>query len=111
MQISVTFFGLYETIEALYRAPMDVKAHESDIRRDMLRKVGETAKELAPFLSGELRDSITWDDHEVGPTARYAHYVEFGTLEHGGPQPFLFPAADQHAQEYADRLAELASSI
>jgi hypothetical protein len=57
---------------------------------------------ITPRSPGELAASISahqvsaghW---EVEATAEYAAYVEYGTAEHGGPQPYLVPAA--HHQE------------
>ena len=48
--------------------------------------IAKTMKEKAPVKSGFLRESITirkgHSQVEVGPTAKYAAYVEFGTRPH-----------------------------
>lgn len=63
------------------------------------------AKEECPVDTGRLRNSIT---HEVdmseqaaiiGSNVEYAAYVELGTSKQK-PQPYLRPAAENHADEY-----------
>lgn len=55
------------------------------------------AQELCPVDTGFLRDSafmqISSDDVEIGFSAEYASYVEFGTRKMQA-QPFLRPAFD-----------------
>lgn len=63
------------------------------------------AKKLAPVDTGNLRNSITHDvdDGEsavyIGTNVEYAPYQELGTI-HIKAQPFLKPAAVDHANEY-----------
>ena len=74
-----------------------------------LEKCGLTAegyaKKLAPVDTGNLRNSITHevDDGEsavyIGTNVEYAPYQELGTI-HIKAQPFLKPAAADHANEY-----------
>ena len=74
-----------------------------------LEKCGLTAegyaKKLAPVDTGNLRNSITHevDDGEsavyIGTNVEYAPYQELGTI-HIKAQPFLKPAAPDHANEY-----------
>ena len=75
------------------------------------------AKLRAPVRTGNLRNSISTtiiDDGltaEVGPTASYAPYVEFGTARQA-PQPFLIPAAEEVTPEFEkalEKIADLAS--
>lgn len=96
----------------------------------------EYAKALAPRDTGNLQDSISSEVEDdsvyIGVTAQapYARYVEFGTgiygenggrqtpwsyqdsngqwhYTHGQPaQPFLRPAAGDHASEYLEILKE-----
>lgn len=68
------------------------------------------AKLLCPVDTGRLRNSITHtqegDDTElIGTPVEYAAYVEMGTSRHPTPQPFIRPAAEDHADEYK-RIAE-----
>ena len=74
-----------------------------------LEKCGLTAerfaKKLAPYDTGNLRNSITHDVDDVEPAAyigtnvEYAPYVCLGTI-HMKAQPFLKPAVADHANEY-----------
>ena len=63
------------------------------------------AKKLAPVDTGNLRNSITHevDDGEsavyIGTNVEYAPYQELGTI-HIKAQPFLKPAAADHANEF-----------
>ena len=74
-----------------------------------LEKCGLTAerfaKKLAPYDTGNLRNSITHDvdDGEpaayIGTNVEYAPYVCLGTI-HMKAQPFLKPAVNDHKDEY-----------
>lgn len=76
------------------------------------------AKALAPVDTGNLQNSIsaaiTGDGRfgsmtaEIGPTAEYGIYQEFGTSVMGA-QPFMGPAFDRRAPGYAAALAQLAA--
>ena len=59
---------------------------------------------LAPVDTGNLRGSMyrknTARGHEVGNTAEYAVYQEFGTV-HMRAQPFLIPALDEVRKQLA----------
>ena len=63
------------------------------------------AKKLAPYDTGNLRNSITHevDDGElavyIGTNVEYAPYVCLGTI-HMNAQPFLKPAVNDHKDEY-----------
>jgi HK97 gp10 family phage protein len=63
----------------------------ADIERD--------AKIAAPVDTGNLRSSISSTvsglTAEIGPTANYGAFVEYGTAR-SGPQPYLRPAYDRH---------------
>jgi len=56
------------------------------------------AKKIVPVDTGNLKNSITSDidgpHGEVGPTASYGAYVEYGTARMA-PQPYMGPAADK----------------
>ena len=74
-----------------------------------LEKVGLVAegyaKRLCPVDTGRLRNSITHqvNDSEksvyIGTNVEYAPHVELGTYK-ASAQPFLTPAAQDHAAEY-----------
>lgn len=61
------------------------------------------AKRLCPVDTGNLRNSITHtsddDTAYIGTNVEYAPYVEYGTSRTKA-QPFLKPAANNHADEY-----------
>lgn len=74
--------------------------------------IARNAKELVPVESGDLRDSI--EPREVAPLhweveagEYYASFVEFGTHLHGGPRPFMVPAAERVRGELASMLREI----
>lgn len=76
------------------------------------------AKVLAPVDTGNLRNSISstvaGDGRsramvaEIGPTAEYGIYQEFGTSTQPG-QPYLGPAFDRQMPTYMAVLAQLAA--
>ena len=97
---------------------MAVEIHDNskeiseNIKSSLLRgmeKCGLTAerfaKKLAPYDTGNLRNSITHevDDGEpsayIGTNVEYAPYVCLGTI-HMNAQPFLKPAVNDHKDEY-----------
>lgn len=62
------------------------------------------AKGAVPVDTGELQGSITVAQagnchYTVTAGTDHAKYVEYGTARHGGPRPFMVPAA--HAAEPA----------
>lgn len=75
------------------------------------------AKQLAPVDTGNLRNSISTDvtgdgrhgamAAEVGPTAEYGIYQEYGTSTQPGT-PSLGPAYDRRIGPYSEALAQLA---
>lgn len=74
-----------------------------------LEEIGLTAegyaKRACPVDTGRLRNSITHIVDEggkcavIGTNVEYAPYVELGT-RHQKPQPYLKPAAEDHASTY-----------
>ena len=97
---------------------MDIKFTDNskevseDIKAALLRgleKCGLTAerfaKKLAPYDTGNLRNSITHevDDGEpsvyIGTNVEYAPYQELGTINMDA-NPFLKPAVADHANTY-----------
>lgn len=78
-----------------------------------LEAVGLTAeryaKALCPVDTGRLRNSISHavegDSAYIGTNVEYAPYVEMGTVRTRA-QPYLKPAAQDHADEYKQILLE-----
>lgn len=63
------------------------------------------AKDLCPVDTGNLRNSITHTSDSkaayIGTNVEYGKYVELGTVKMAA-QPFLKPAAADHAGTYAN---------
>jgi HK97 gp10 family phage protein len=73
-----------------------------------------------PIYAGDLQDSlgIAWESPTSarvgavipGSAAWRAHFIENGTAHHG-PQPFIRPAGDKYADEYATTILRLSGRI
>jgi HK97 gp10 family phage protein len=92
--------------------------------RKTAKDIERTAKNLVPvgksrkgYIGGNLKNSIGTSDlrnvgqsgslsAEVGPTAEYGGYVEFGTSRMA-PQPYMGPAADVHLPLFEQAVAQL----
>jgi HK97 gp10 family phage protein len=100
------------TAEAQVLASKAVRKTLFDIEAD--------AKQLAPVDTGNLRNSISSDitgdgrhgamSAEIGPTAEYGVYQEYGTSTQPG-QPFLGPAYDRRAPALEAMLGRLADGL
>lgn len=81
------------------------------VRRTALA-VERDAKAFCPVDTGNLRDSISTtvsgSSAEVGPTAEYGQFVEFGTSRMA-PEAFMGPAFDRHAHELESALTKIAN--
>lgn len=93
---------------------VDVKSKKSEVQKEFLEKAQKAleeiglnaesyAKLLCPVDTGNLRDSISHEGHElteyIGTNVEYASYVELGAR--GRPaQPYLQPAVKGHLEEY-----------
>ncbi len=72
------------------------------VAMQLAERIAETARELAPVVTGQLRDSIHAEAQDGGAIVAtdvpYAAYVEYG---HMGvpPQPFLLQAAVAHEHD------------
>lgn len=72
------------------------------------------AQAFAPVDTGNLRNSITYETHEtttgvwgeVGPTAAYGAYVEYGTSERA-PAAYMGPALDRNGFAYEKALGQV----
>lgn len=83
----------------LGKASGQVIAATSVVIRKTAFDIERDAKLLVPVDTGNLRNSITTSaralEAEIGPTAEYAAFVEYGTSVHA-PQPYMGPAADRN---------------
>lgn len=88
----------------------------SQLIHNVLRKtaadISADAKQFVPVDTGNLKNSIGWDYHrdgdasevEIGPTAAYGIYVEFGTSTHA-PAAFMGPALDRRLPAFEAAMA------
>lgn len=93
-------------------ASVAIKKAASDVEHD--------AKAFAPVDTGNLRNSIsttiTGDgryatmEAEIGPTAEYAAYVEYGTSTQA-PAAYMGPAFDRHAGELVEVLEQITGRV
>ena len=106
-------------------AKVDVKDYSKDAmsayeqaRERSLEIIGLTAekyaKEITPVDTGRLRNSITHEvdgkDVYIGSNVEYAPHVEYGTIRQKA-QPFLRPAATDHASTYKQIIQDAFSEI
>jgi HK97 gp10 family phage protein len=130
MQITVKLEGYAEVAEGLNELPQATSTNV--LKRALLNAaepIAETAKQLAPRLTGHLQMSITPSDklsrrqktlyHKeseveifVGPGALpQATMQEFGTI-HNPPQPYMRPAWEQNKVRALELIkTELADEI
>lgn len=112
--IKFQFAELNRLAYDLSAAPDEVKEGVPDVMRDVVEKVEASAKTFAPVDTGALRESISSEVSEesgtvvgeIGPTVRYAMFVEWGTSK-DAPQAFMGPALDRHSHELDEALGEL----
>lgn len=96
------------TRDVLPRARVVVQASAASVKRD--------AQIFAPVDTGNLRSSIgyeTWEqagsvDAEIGPTAEYGAFVEFGTSQMA-PRAYLGPALDRNGAAFERAMAQVLS--
>lgn len=107
------FFGLAVKLE---RSSGQVGARVAAAVRKTAFDIEADAKALAPVDTGNLRGSISTDitgdgrfgtvEAEIGPTAEYGAFVEYGTSRMG-PQPYMRPAADRREPSLSAALGQL----
>ncbi|GAW54743.1 HK97-gp10 family putative phage morphogenesis protein [Nocardioides sp. PD653] len=96
-----------------------IGAAGSAVLRRTAAAVQADAQALAPVDTGNLRSSIsttiTGDGRtgqmsaEIGPTAEYGVFQEYGTSTQSGT-PFMGPAFDRQVPGYTEALAQLAAA-
>lgn len=97
-----------------------IGARGSAVVRRAALAIEADAKVLAPYDTGNLAGSVsttfTGDGRtgqmtaEIGPTAEYGIYQEYGTSTHGA-QPFMGPAYDRQVPGYLAAVAKLGEDI
>ncbi|HET7398992.1 MAG TPA: HK97-gp10 family putative phage morphogenesis protein [Intrasporangium sp.] len=96
--------------KALPLARRVIQKSAADIKRD--------AQVFAPVDTGNLRSSIGYETHElasavtaeIGPTASYGHFVEFGTSRMG-PHAYMGPALDRNGYSFEKAMAAVAKAL
>ena len=101
--------GIDDVLTGLAGFIASADRHSQESAKEAAARIEATAKSLAPKVTGALAASITSDPTktgaEIGPTVRYAPFVEYGTWK-DAPQPFMGPAAEAHADDLATFLAD-----
>jgi len=146
MELKYTLEGaenVKKAIKELLAKEKDVKAEVMNSALNIQKEAGKRLRDYEAIDTGHLRRSILVDSLEsglaceIGPTAGYGPYVEFGTrphfpppdaleawarhhgfdsawpicraiAEHGVPEkPYLFPALDGEQRKFIERLEKL----
>lgn len=102
----------------LARGAVHVLDQAETITRKSSADVEATSKALAPVDTGFLRSSIGSDirrgadfvEGEIGPTAAYGAYVEFGTARQA-PQAYMGPALDRHSSDFEAALRQITDQL
>lgn len=74
-------------------------------------KIADAQRAAAPVLTGATRDSISAERVAPavwisGPETSYSRHLEYGTSRMS-PQPFVAPAGDRYADDFAESIAEV----
>lgn len=108
--------GELKTLAAdLGKAGFDTTRKAGQAVRKAATDIEAGAKAIAPVDTGNLRNSIGTSMHgplsaEVGPTAHYGIYVEFGTYKMAA-QPYMGPAADRVEPSFVAAMEQLGGDI
>jgi HK97 gp10 family phage protein len=92
--------------EAAHVARIAVRKTAADIKA--------TAQAIVPVDTGNLRSSITFETRvtghgataEIGPSASYGGFVEFGTSRMG-PHAYMGPALDRHGWQMEEAAGQI----
>lgn len=95
---------------------LGLRAHDMAVKavQKTAADITATAKSKAPVDTGNLKNSIGYNFGmsggeiyaEIGPTAEYGIYQEFGTSKMA-PQPFLTPAFDKHVPAFEKAMNQI----
>lgn len=100
----------------LGRASFKVTQGAQTVLRATALSVERTAKQRAPVDTGNLRNSISTSisaggmTAEIGPTASYGVYVEYGTRRMS-PQPYMGPALEANAPMFEKAIGDLMDGL
>ena len=110
------FSDLLKLSADLGKASYEVTRRAQVVVRKTAADIEASGKRNAAVDTGFMRGSISTTisngglSAEIGPTASYSAYVEFGTRRMR-PQPFMRPAADQHFPEFTEAAARLSQDL
>lgn len=88
------------------------KAHDraAQIVAKSAADISGSAAQYAPYRTGNLSNSVGYDlyglEAEIGPTASYGIYLEFGTSRMA-PRPYMKPALEKHEGAFLQALSQL----
>lgn len=114
------FSAIRELAGDIRKSRGQVGAQSAKVIRKLAADIEATAKTLAPVDTGNLKNSIGADitgdgrsgtmTAEIGPTAAYGIFVEYGTFKMS-PQPFMNPAADKYEPVFLKAVELLTEDI
>ncbi|GEP40112.1 hypothetical protein NPS01_37750 [Nocardioides psychrotolerans] len=120
MGISIDTSELRELAVTLRASSGRVGAQAASALRRTAYAIEADAKALAPVDTGNLRSSIDTDivgdgrhgamTAEIGPSADYAPYVEFGTSVSAG-QAFMGPAFERQVPGFEKAIEQIVDNI
>lgn len=97
-----------------------IGAKASKVLRGSALAVERDGKAICPVDTGFLKNSITTDfegdgrfmsmSAEIGPTASYGGYVEYGTSRMS-PQPYMGPAFDKNKDGFERGIADISDDF
>lgn len=118
----------FDGVDDLNKLSVDLTAAAEKIgprAQVVLRKtaldIEADAKAFAPVDTGNLKNSIGHSDlrtvgqsgvleAEIGPTAAYGAYVEYGTARNA-PQAYMGPALDRRSPAFMAAMEQLAGEV
>jgi len=97
--VALKITGLDRIREGLARAPHELRVVANRVVDEKMSKVTGRAREIVPVRTGYLRSTIYSErtgflGWEVGASAFYAGFVEFGT-RYMSARPYLRPAVEE----------------
>lgn len=101
-------------LEVLGRDISDLgqKAHDraAQVVAKTAADISGSAARNAPYRTGNLSNSIGYDlyglEAEIGPTASYGIFLEYGTSRMA-PRPYMKPALEKHEGAFLQALSQL----
>ena len=101
-------------LEVLGRDISDLGQKSHDRAAQVVAKtaadISGSAARNAPYRTGNLSNSIGYDlyglEAEIGPTASYGIFLEYGTSRMA-PRPYMKPALEKHEGAFLQALSQL----